>query len=77
MEKILLSLPHALVIRLRATIPPRQRSKVIAHLLENEIARREEQLHACALAVEKDAALNKEMDMWEITIKDGVDDESR
>lgn len=74
MEKILISLPNQLVIRMRATIPPRQRSKIITSLLEKEIKKREQALYECALAVEQDAALREEMTDWDITIDDGLDD---
>jgi hypothetical protein len=77
MTKVLISMPNQLVIRMRATIPPRQRSKTITHLIEKEIIRREQTLYKCAVAVEKDAALNKEMQEWDITVSDGLDDESR
>jgi metal-responsive CopG/Arc/MetJ family transcriptional regulator len=77
MEKILISLPDQLVMRMRATIPARQRSKTIAHLIENEIQKREQLLYECAMAVEKDEALNEEMSDWDITLKDGLNDESR
>jgi hypothetical protein len=69
MEKILISLPNQLVTRMRATIPPRQRSKIITSLIEKEIKKRERALYECALAVEQDAALHKEMAEWDITNK--------
>lgn len=77
MTKVLISMPNQLVMRMRAAIPPRQRSKTIAHLIEKEIVKREQSLYKCAVAVENDAALNKEMQEWDITMTDGLDDESR
>lgn len=76
MQKILISVPDQLANRMRATIPDRQRSKTIAHLIEEEIKKREHKLHVCALAVEKDQALSDEMSEWDITLKDGLSDES-
>jgi hypothetical protein len=76
MGKILISVPEQLVIRMRATIPARQRSKTIAHLIENEVKKREQLLYECAVAVENDDSLNKEMNEWDITLKDGLNDES-
>lgn len=76
MNKILISIPDAIVQRMRATIPPRQRSKIIVKLIEKEIEKRERALYECALAVEKDISLNKEMQEWNITAKDGLADES-
>jgi len=75
MHKILISLPDQLVIRMRTTIPERQRSKIVATLLEAEILKREKSLYECALAVEKDMALKADMAAWNITISDGLSDE--
>jgi hypothetical protein len=75
-QKILVSLPDKLADRMKTVIPPRQRSKVLAELLENEIKRREESLYQCALAVEKDEALNKDMEAWDTTVGDGIDAET-
>jgi hypothetical protein len=76
MEKILITMPGQLVIRMKAVIPARQRSKTFTHLIEQEIQRREKALYECAVAVEKDAALRKEMQDWDMTSQDGLDDES-
>lgn len=76
MEKVLISLPDQLAARLRAIIPQRQRSKVITHLIEEEIKKRERALYECALAVEKDAALRSEMAEWDVTISDGLAEET-
>ena len=71
MPKILISLPEQLVNRMKATIPDRQRSKIIALLLESEIEKREKKLYECAVAVEKDAALKEDMAAWDVTLTDG------
>ena len=76
MEKILVSIPDQIAVRMRAAMPARQRSKIIVRLLEDEITKRERLLYECALAVEKDEALNQEMCGWETTLKDGLNDES-
>jgi hypothetical protein len=75
MQKVLFSLPDDLVARMRASIPPKQRSKVVAYLLE-EIKRREQALYQCALEVEADEALQEEMKDWDATLGDGIEDES-
>lgn len=72
MEKVLISLPDQLAVRMRATIPSRQRSKVITHLIEEEIGRRERSLYECALAVEQDTCLREEMAEWDVTMSDGL-----
>lgn len=76
MEKILVSLPDELVKRMKAVIPARKRSQVVKALLEQEIDRREKMLFECALAVEKDDALNQEMAAWGVTIGDGIEPEA-
>lgn len=77
MTKVLVSIPNQLVIRMRAAIPARQRSKTIAKLIEKEVLKREQALYECAAAIEKDSALNEEMEEWNTTLSDGLNDESR
>ena len=77
MEKMLISIPSFLAIRLRAVFPTRQRSKIIASLLEEEIKKREQSLYECAMEVENDQALAQEMQDWDITLQDGLTDEQR
>jgi hypothetical protein len=74
MHKVLISLPDQLAIRMKATIPERQRSKIVASLLEAEIIKREKALYECALAVENDAELKADMELWNTTLNDGLDD---
>ncbi|HSW93243.1 MAG TPA: hypothetical protein VLJ15_02685 [Gammaproteobacteria bacterium] len=76
MEKVLISLPDQLAARMRAAIPQRQRSKVFTHLIEEEVEKRERALYECALAVEKDTILQSEMDEWDVTISDGLTEET-
>lgn len=72
MEKFLISMPDQLVARMKAVIPARQRSKIFTRLIEQEIKKREKTLYACAVAVEKDTALQREMKDWDITLQDGL-----
>jgi len=76
MQKVLLSLPDRLAERMKAVIPPGQRSKVLADLRETEVKRREEDLYQCALDVENDQALSEEMKDWDVTAGNGIDDET-
>jgi len=71
--KVLVSLSDKLFARMQAVIPPRQRSKVVANLLEEEVRRRERELHNCALAVEQDEQLHKEMADWDVSVGDGIE----
>ncbi len=76
MNKVLISIPDPLTVRMKAAIPQRQRSAVIVRLIEAEVARRERALYECAVAVENDSALQEEMKEWDVTLQDGLDDES-
>ena len=76
MQKVLVSLPEDLVDRMKTTIPARKRSQVVKELLEKEIERREKALYKCAVAVEKDKALNQEMAEWDATVGDGIEPET-
>lgn len=75
MEKILVSIPDSLAARMRAAIPVRQRSKIVTRLIEQEVKKREQVLYECACELEKDARLSKEMDEWNITLKDGLNND--
>ncbi len=76
MQEVIVSLPEDLVTRMRALIPNRQRSQVIARLLEEELKRHERELYECARQVERDEALNRDMEDWEATVGDGIETES-
>ncbi|RLB30015.1 MAG: hypothetical protein DRH11_15370 [Deltaproteobacteria bacterium] len=76
MPKVLVSLSDDLVRRMRSLIPNGKRSQIIAKLLEEELVRREEELYKRAAEVERDEALNKEMEEWEATVGDGIEPES-
>ena len=71
--KVLISIPDSLYSRMTATIPPRQRSRLIAKLLEDEVRRREQELYQAALAVEQDEDLGAEMKEWDVTLGDGIE----
>ena len=71
--KVLVSIPDPLYSRMMATIPSRQRSKVIAKLLEDEVEKREQELYQAALAVEQDEELSAEMKDWDVTLGDGIE----
>jgi hypothetical protein len=76
LQKVLISLPDNLVKRMKVFIPQRQRSKVLSEIIEKEIERREKSLYRCACEVEKDDTLNREMEDWNVTVGDGIDDET-
>ena len=70
--KVLVSIPDSLYSRMKATIPSRQTSKLIARLLEDEVEKREQELYRAALAVEQDEELGAEMRDWDVTLGDGI-----
>jgi hypothetical protein len=74
--KVLVSLSDDLYARMQAVIPPRQRSRVVAVLLEEEVRRRERELYECALAVEQDEQLHAEKAEWGVTVGDGIETET-
>jgi hypothetical protein len=61
---------------MRASIPPKQRSKIVVRLLEQDLEKREQALYQCALEVEADEAPWEEVKDWETTLGDGIDDDS-
>jgi hypothetical protein len=71
--KVLVSIPDSLYSRMTATIPSKQRSRLIAKLLEDEVKRREQELYLAALAVEQDEELGAEMKDWDVTLGDGIE----
>ncbi|NCX94396.1 MAG: hypothetical protein EBX40_06950 [Gammaproteobacteria bacterium] len=63
--KVMFSLPDELVSRIRTLIPLRERSGVVASLLENELSLREKALYQSAKELESHKGLKKEMGAWE------------
>jgi hypothetical protein len=73
--KVMFSFPDKLVIRMKAAIPPRERSRVLAALLEKEISEREHHLYVCAKELEESKGLKKEMIAWDSEFgEDGLED---
>jgi hypothetical protein len=72
--KVMFSLPDQLVSRMKAVIPPRERSKVAAALLEKEISRLEHNLFLSAKELEECTGLKEEMNTWDKEFgQDGLD----
>lgn len=76
MAKVLISIPDKIASRMRASIPAKQRSKIIVQLIKKEIEKREKVLYECAAIVEQDNELSQEMNDWDVTLQDGLADES-
>lgn len=64
-SKVMFSFSEHLVNRMKAAIPRRERSKVIAKLLEKEIDSREKGLYLCAKELEECIALREETAFWD------------
>jgi hypothetical protein len=73
-SNLLLKLPAELMTRFKSVVPARQRTRVIATLVELEVQRREQEIECVAAAVEADGALNDDMRNWDATIADGIDE---
>ncbi len=75
--KVMFSFPDQLVARMKAAIPQRERSKVLAVLLEKEITLREQNLYLCAKELEEYSGLKEEMATWDKEFgQDGLDETS-
>ena len=73
--KVMFSFPDQLVSRMKAAIPQRERSKVLAVLLEKEISAREQSLYLCAKELEESSGLKEEMAVWDSEFsQDGLDE---
>jgi hypothetical protein len=60
-----LSIPDAVAHRFQVAIPPRQRSRLVAHLLEGVLAKHEDSLATACRAANRDKALECEIDDWQ------------
>ncbi|RLE24911.1 MAG: hypothetical protein DRJ65_09070 [Acidobacteria bacterium] len=63
--RVTLSIPDPIAQRFRAAVPPRQRSRLVTGLIEQELARRDDALAAACHAANSDPALEKEIDQWQ------------
>lgn len=64
MAKVMISVPDQLFSRMKATIPSRERSKIIAILLETEIKNRENNLFLRAKELEQSMRQENEVN-WD------------
>lgn len=63
--RITLSLPDALARKFQSAVPSRQRSRLVATLLEQELARKKSVLEAACRAANQDKALEREIEEWQ------------
>ena len=69
--RMTLSIPDAIAHRFQVAVPPRQRSRIVAHLLESVLAKHEDTLALACRAANRDKALEREIDDWQ-SFEDGV-----
>ena len=63
--RVTLSLPDEIGRRFLDAVPPRHRSRLVAKLLEEELAKKEDLLAAVCIAANNDSALEQEIDEWQ------------
>jgi len=63
--RITLSIPDPIARRFQSTVPARQRSRLVARLLEQELTERDASLAAACRAANRDKALEREIDEWQ------------
>ena len=75
---MLIRLPDDVVSRFRSLVPARQRNKFLADLVAKAVADQESDLEKIAAAVtleeSNDRELQQELDDWQQTNADGLDD---
>ncbi len=69
--RLTLSIPDAVAHRFQVAVPPRQRSRLIARLLEDVLSEHEDSLATACRAANRDKALEQEIDAWQ-AFDDGV-----
>lgn len=77
MQKILVSVPNELAVRIRVFFPVRQRSSIISKLIEQELQKREMALYKAAMVLEDNDAHRQEVKEWQEAFgDDGLADDT-
>ncbi len=71
--RITLSVPDEIARRFQASVPPRQRSRLVTRLLEQELAKRDNSLADACRAANRDTVLEQEIDEWQ-AFEDGIEE---
>jgi hypothetical protein len=69
--RMTLSIPDAVAHRFQVAVPPRERSRLVTHLLEGVLSKHEDSLAAACRAANRDRALEREVEDWQ-SFEDGV-----
>ena len=71
--RITLSIPDEVAHRFQASVPARQRSRLVTRLLEQELSERDNSLAAACRAANRDKVLEQEIDEWQ-AFEDGIEE---
>lgn len=63
--RMTLSIPDSVAKRFQATVPPRQRSRLVTRLIEDELRKESDLLAESCRRANQDEALNQEIDEWQ------------
>jgi hypothetical protein len=63
--RITLSIPDAVAQRFQASVPARQRSKLVTRLIEDELKKEDAALAKACMNANQDTALESEIDEWQ------------
>jgi hypothetical protein len=72
MTAVRFSLPEEILHTLQQLVPSDQHDQFVAKAIRQALEQQEQALYECALAVERDEALNAELDDWQVTLTDGI-----
>ena len=63
--RMTLSIPDTVAHRFQVAVPPRQRSRLIAQLLEGVLTKHEDSLATACRAANRDKVLEREIEDWQ------------
>jgi hypothetical protein len=63
--RLTLSIPDDVAQRFQASVPPRQRSRLVTRLLERELAAIDDSLVAACRNANRDTVLREEVEEWQ------------
>jgi len=63
--RMTLSIPDPVAKRFQATVPARQRSRLVTRLIEEELRKESNALAQACMKANDDDALNREIDEWQ------------
>lgn len=76
MQTLSIPVPDELFGRIRTLVSQQQFRNLLVDLLERELQLRDTALYHCACQVEADEALKQDLLDWNMTLEDGLENES-